>query len=344
MLSFLKDESQFHYDQNKVIDIKEGANFFDIIGRLFLNELEEIFKRGLYKRYVRREENINFLKGRLLINGQVGNEIRKRPKFFCSYDDLTFDNLENRIVLKATTLLIPLIRFNELIKRDLIRYSHQLRDLACLADVTPDDCDKVQYSRLNEYYEPIIKFSKVILQNYFIRSVHGGGARGFNFIVNMNKVYEDFITEIVKELVNEDDVFTNYVIEGQKKFDSLVREKKIITKPDIILRKKGTDNYPLIIDAKYKKQANNADYYQVIAYALAIPTAKTCCLIYPEDEPIESPVLTLDTSPFDSKGREIKLHAIRVNLFLGDVHEDIPFDEYITIVKKQIKNKLPALH
>ena len=47
MLSFLKDEQSFLYDPEVVIDIKEGANFFDILGRLFLNELEEIFKKGL---------------------------------------------------------------------------------------------------------------------------------------------------------------------------------------------------------------------------------------------------------------------------------------------------------
>jgi 5-methylcytosine-specific restriction endonuclease McrBC regulatory subunit McrC len=344
MLSFLKDENSFLYDQDKMIDIKEGANFFDIIGRLFLNELDEIYKRGFYKKYVHKEENIRFVKGRLLIKSQIQNDIRKKPNFYCAYDDLTFDNLENRIILKATLLLIPLIRFNEMIKRDLIRHSFELRELASLINVVPEDCDRIQYSKLNEYYEPIISLAKVILRFHFIRSTQEGMSKGFSFIVNMNKVYEDFITEIVEEVINEDDKFNDYQVEKQARFDRLVQEKKLITKPDIILRRKNAkDDFPLIIDAKYKRQPSNADYYQVIAYALALPTAKACCLIYPEDEEIEDSVLTLDTSPFVDPGRKVKLHAIQVNLGFNNPKEPDSFSKYIENIKGQMREKIQTV-
>jgi len=168
MLSFLKDESNFYYDPEMVIDIKEGNFFFDILGRLFLNELDDIFKKGFFKSYVRKQENLRFLKGKLMLCEQVRNDALKRPRFHCAFEDLTFDNLENRIILKAITLLVPLIRFNNEIKRELIRYSYLLREEVSLSNVLPSDCDRVQFSRLNEYYEPIIKFSKIVLQNFFI--------------------------------------------------------------------------------------------------------------------------------------------------------------------------------
>lgn len=335
MLSFLKDESVFCYDPEISIDIKEGANFFDILGRMFLNELEEIFKKGFYKKYVRKEENIAFLKGKLLLYQQIHNDIQKKSKFYCSYEDLTYDNLENRIILQATTLLIPLIRFNDGIKRDLIRYSYLLREEVNLINILPEDCNKVQFSRLNEYYKTIIQFSRVILQNYFIRSTAMGKTIGFNFIVNMNKVYEDFITTMVEELVEEDNDFQGYIVEKQKRFDSLVVEEVIITKPDVILRRKDSlDDYPLIIDAKYKSEGHNADYYQVIAYSLAIPTAKSCCLIYPETEPISNR-LTLIRNPADPRSKTVKLHATTINL-----DHDLEFNEYIKAVKKDLKSKL----
>ena len=78
---------------------------------------------------------------------------------YCSYENLTYNNLENQIILRAATLLIPLIRFSEKIKRDLIRYSYLLREDVGLVNVAPEDCDKVHYSRLNDYYETIIQFS-----------------------------------------------------------------------------------------------------------------------------------------------------------------------------------------
>lgn len=337
MLSFLKDERSFCYDPEVVIDIKEGALFFDILARLFLNELEAVSKKGFYKKYIRKSENISFLKGKLLIKEQLYNDISKKAKFYCSYEELTYDNLENQIMLKATTLLIPLVRFNEKIRRDLIYYSYLLRKKVSLVNVTPEDCHKVQFNRLNDYYEPIIQFSKVILQNYFIRSTYKGKSRGFNFIVNMNKVYEDFITTIIEEIVNEESEFKNYIVEKQKRFDSLVLEKEIITKPDVILRRKDTlDDYPLIIDAKYKRGEQNTDYFQVIAYSLAIPTVKSSCLIYPETEKVETE-LTLLKNPADPYSPVVKLYAMRIN-----IDRDLEFSDYIKAIKKDLKSKLSA--
>jgi len=339
MLSFLKDEKDFHYDPNIVIDIKEGQNFFDILGRLFLNELEAIFEKGFYKKYVREEENLSFLKGKMLFNKQLINDIRKTPKFYCSYENLTYDNLENQIVLRATELLIPLIRFSDEIKSDLIRYRYILNEEVSLRNVLPEECNRVQYSKLNEYYEPIIQFSRAVLQYHFIRSVHKGASKGFNFIVNMNRVYEDFVTEIVKELINEDPVFIDYVVEKQKRFNSLVKEKerKIVTKPDVILRKRNSSEYPLLIDAKYKRQENNADYYQVIAYALAIKTVKTCFLIYPATEKISHAFFTIDTESFGLKRPGIIIYTIKIDLLLD---ETLEFKEYIKRIKEELKRQL----
>lgn len=337
MLSFLKDEQSFCYDPEVVIDIKEGALFFDILARLFLNELEAVSKKGFYKKYVRKSENISFLKGKLLIKEQLYNDISKKAKFYCSYEELTYDNLENQIILKATTLLIPLVRFNEKIRRDLIYYSYLLREKVSLVNVTPEDCHKVQFNRLNDYYEPIIQFSKVILQNYFIRSTYKGKSRGFNFIVNMNKVYEDFIATMVEEIVEEEREFENYIVEKDPRFDTLVKEKKIITRPDVILRRKNTiDDYPLIIDAKYKRGEQNADYYQVISYSLAIPTVKSCCLVYPETEKVETE-LTLLKNPADPDSPVVKLYAMRIN-----IDRDLEFSDYIKAIKKDLKSKLSA--
>lgn len=338
MMSFLKDEENFYYDPDVIIEIEEGINFFDILGRLFLNELVEIEKKGFYKKYVKKEENLNFLRGKIQFRNQIINDIKKIPKFYCQYSDLTFDNLENQIILKATTLLIPLIKFNMEIRSELLKYSNLLKENISLVNVIPEDCNKVQYSRLNDYYKTIIQFSKVILQNYFIRSKFKGAAKGFNFIVNMNKVFEDFISTIIEDILKSDKDFKFYRVETQRKFNSLVKEKSIGTRPDIILGIKDKPNtYPYIIDTKYKKDVSNADYFQIIAYALEIPDSKACALIYPIYENVEDTVLTLNTESFGKNREDIKLYTIKINLFLG---EDLSFEEYILKIKGEVKEKL----
>lgn len=339
MLSFLKHHDSFCYDPEVIIDIEEGGLFFDVIGRLFLNELDEIIKRGFYKKYENKEENIAFLKGKILFKKQQKNDYSKKSKFFCSYEDLTYDNLENRIILKAATLLIPLIKFNEEVKQELIYFTNLMREEIDLVNVAPRDCGKIQFNKLNDYYETIIGLSRIILQNYFIRSVYKGASKGFNFVVNMNKVYEDFLTTLIEEVIAEDTFFADYVVESQERFNRLVKEKRIITKPDIILKRVHASDYPLIIDAKYKTRSSNADFYQVIAYGLAIPSAKACCLFYPDSGNMSEECLTLDTSSWGNQ-RRIKLHTRTIDLLLD---EDLSFKEYIEKIKAQIKSKLRNL-
>jgi 5-methylcytosine-specific restriction enzyme subunit McrC len=338
MLTFLRDENNFYYDPDMVIDLKEGANFFDILGRLFLNELDEIFRRGFYKKYVGREENISFLRGKILINKNIDNLVRKKAKFYCAYKDLTYDNPENRIILKASTLLVPLIRFNEMIKKDLQKYNNILKETVSLVSMLPEDCSRIHFNRLNEHYKTIIQFSKVILQNYFIRSTRIGGSKGFNFIVNMNKVYENFITTLTEEVISENKEFADYSVESQERFNSLVKEKKIINRPDIIIKKKDSrDNYPVIIDCKYKRESNNSDYYQVVCYGLAIPSAKSCCLIYPDSETIEKNELTLDAGLFNNQRGDVKIYSKKINLYIDD---NLDFNSYIRIIKSELKQEL----
>lgn len=330
MLTYLEDDSEFYYDPDKIINMEAGQNFFDVLGKLFINKLKDIFCMGFYKSYIKKEENIKFLKGKLLARNQLKNDISKNPKLYCCYDDLTYDNLENRIILRTATLLANLIRYNYDVKSDLVRYINLMREHVCLINIAPEKCDLVQYNRLNEYYKPIIELSKLILRFYFIRSVSPGISKGFNFLVNMNKLYEDFITKIIHRLIIQEYPFLE--VEKQKVFDSLVIEKKILTRPDIIIKYKS--EHPIIIDAKYKRQENNADYYQVISYALAIPSAKYCFLIYPSSENIEANELTIDPERFGNKRGKIKIYSLKIDIWKENVSN---FIEYIRDIKNQIR-------
>lgn len=333
MLSFLKSEENFVFDPFKIIEIKEGGNFFDILGRLFLNELEEIVNQGLLKKYVKREENLNYLKGKLLFNEQIKQNLLLKPKFYCRYHDLTCDNLENQIILRATNLLIPMIRFNEVLKYDLIKLERCLKEEVSLnLELSQRDCDFVTFDRLNQHYKSIIDFSRLIFEEHFIRAVQKGKSKGFNFIVNMWQVYEDFVTEMIKEVVRDDPIFSDYTVVSQLSFNTLVKEKRIITKPDIILKNKKKGDYPLIIDAKYKRYESNADFYQMIAYSLAIPQSKKCCLIYPESENNGNNEYTVVRNLLDEGSGTVKLYTKSISLFEKE-NED--FKSFIKRVKEE---------
>jgi len=340
MLSFLKSEDEFLYDPETPIQIREGTNFFDIIGRFFLNYVKDILRRGLLKKYVRKKENVRFLKGKILIKNQIKENLVDKSRFFCEYEDLTFDNLENQIALSALHSLISLIRFNKRIRNELRRFETVLKDFISLLKVNPAECNHIKFNRINQHYANIIGLSKLILEERFIRSIHKGESRGFNFIVNMNKVYEDFITEIVEEIIEQDLEFKEFEIERQPRFSKLVRERTLITKPDIVIRR-GEKKYPFIIDTKYKREDSNADYYQVIAYSLALRNSKACCLIYPTSEKtkISSKSLTLVRDLTAEIPDEVKLLARTVDLYLTK-DKELEYEDYINGIKNQVKSIL----
>ena len=117
-----------------------------------------------------------------------------------------------------------------------------------------------------------------------------------------------------------------------------VGRPQVLSKPDVLLRKRDTNTYPLIIDAKYKTRESNADYYQVIAYGLALPGVERCCLIYPDDPDIEAPpVLTLNTKPLKQDGREVTIHTLKIDLHLD---EDLPYADYIKAIKTDMLENL----
>jgi 5-methylcytosine-specific restriction enzyme subunit McrC len=339
MLSFLKNEDEFLYDPNTSIEIKEGVNFFDIIGRFFLNHLYDILEKGLLRKYVRKKDNLRFLKGKISFKDQIKENLIDKSRFFCEYEDLTFDNLENRIVLSALNSLVSLIRFNVKIKNELKKLETILKDFITLVNINPKDCNVIRFSRVNQFYKDIIELSKLVLEKRFVRNVHKGESRGFNFIVNMNKVYEDFITEIIEEII-QDPEFKEFKIERQPRFNKLVEERTIITKPDIVLRK-GEKEYPFIIDTKYKREDSNVDYYQVIAYSLALRTSEACCLIYPKSEKsrISEDSLTLVRDLTGEIPDKVKLYAKTVDLYL-DKDERLEYEDYIKGIKGQIKEIL----
>lgn len=88
---------------------KVGAESFDNAENLFAailsNGIGQQLKQGLYREYVSREDDLPVLRGKLNIAGTVQNKILHRQCLRCQYDELSENNLLNR-VLKTTALLL----------------------------------------------------------------------------------------------------------------------------------------------------------------------------------------------------------------------------------------------
>ncbi len=106
---------------------KEGKEpfFVDPLHWTLLYEYDELMRRGLLKSYVVHAENTSSMRGKLLMNQQMLNDVMRRPKFFCEYDELEYDSVENRVVLQAMTTVERTSK-NHSVKMKSLNYAQRL--------------------------------------------------------------------------------------------------------------------------------------------------------------------------------------------------------------------------
>ena len=82
---------------------------FDNIHNLFAAILSKgiglQLKQGLYKEYMGHADNLTTLRGKINIPETIRNKMRNQIAVTCDYDELSENNLMNRI-LKSTVLLL----------------------------------------------------------------------------------------------------------------------------------------------------------------------------------------------------------------------------------------------
>ena len=93
---------------------EEGDDLLDWIAKLFIRFVNEIIQEGIYKSYVSGTEEISTIKGRLLIVNNIRNPRITQEKFWCEFDELSTNTLENQILLYCSKLLFELVKDEKL--------------------------------------------------------------------------------------------------------------------------------------------------------------------------------------------------------------------------------------
>ena len=67
--------------------------------RALVSQSKKLIKMGLVKSYVNIQENVPFLRGKLLLTQQIQNDVSLNLKFGCEYDEYSSNIIENQIIL-----------------------------------------------------------------------------------------------------------------------------------------------------------------------------------------------------------------------------------------------------
>ena len=101
MLRSMKDfPSKVFNEANLKMD---RMTLYEIFINMYLQEVRTLVKHGIKSAYIAREDNLNFYKGKLVVNEHIKCNAAHGERFYVCYDEYLVDRAENRLV-KATLL------------------------------------------------------------------------------------------------------------------------------------------------------------------------------------------------------------------------------------------------
>lgn len=236
----------------------EEHTILEVFVQMFANGLLQELKKGLYKEYLTKQDNLPVLKGKYLINENLKYNFTKN-KIYCEYDEFSENNSLNQFFLYAVKYLQKFVKDKKLLKQcelifDEVEYkSVDINEL------------NIHFDRLNLRFKTSFEIALLLLRQSI--PLFNKDKKSFAFLFDMNVLFEKFIARMVKELDS------NAKIQNQDNFGVLT------LKPDIILENQ-------IIDTKYKKirsieDIKQSDKLQAFAYGINYGV-KNVMLLYPK--------------------------------------------------------------
>ena len=268
---------------NSAIRAMRRFPMLDAFVRLFLDNLGLLVRGGLGRRYVRVQENLPYLRGRILFRDQIRENLINRARFFVEHDELSINRPANRLIRSAIAKLKPLVR-NEG-NRQLLRNLE-----AAFVEVPPardlqSDWRRHSLDRSMQHYKPVMRWVGLFLFNRGLTTWSGSHVNQ-SLLFPMEEVYEDFVTHSFRR---HQERFT-VTSQGPQRPMACIGGKSVFqTKPDISLRE-GDGPVRFILDAKWKRAGardgdskhglDQGDLYQMYFYGKR-HRCKTVALVYP---------------------------------------------------------------
>lgn len=252
-----------------------------IIG-IFLRRLLDELVIGIDHAYRTQEENSLFIKGKILIQEQIKQNLFHKERSYIKYDEYVSDTWLNRI-MKATCKRLLQITQTKSVANLIFKafaYFQSVEDL----EIEEYHFDKVQITRSNERYIPLLEFCRIFMMDSSPAPGYGDN-KTFSLLFPMDRLFEDFVAEFIYKYSSHFDIKRSTVHKQAAGKAKWLLTRKMSNgkalgmfrlKPDIVIND-DTGGTHFILDTKWKyllsdqedskNGISQADIYQLYAYA-----------------------------------------------------------------------------
>lgn len=296
-------------------DSKEGSvdtgAYDDVVPALahaVERQIDGALRQGVLQGYREVEETSLVIRGRLREAEQIRRHFGRTPPVEITYDAYTTDTAENRILRAATERLLRLPDVPGAVRR---RLAHQRVRLANAQPlIRGQELPRWQPSRLNARYLPALRLAEAVLRGTSPEHRPAGAdpLTVDGFLLDMNKLFEDFVTVALREALREHGLTARLQDSHHLDMARLVRMR-----PDLVVRT-GDGRTPLaVVDAKYKVEKAdgllNADLYQALTYATVLGL-REAHLVYAAGRQPERFHEVRGTAGTDGRGLRLYQHSL----------------------------------
>jgi 5-methylcytosine-specific restriction enzyme subunit McrC len=296
-----------------------GGDLLEIFIDIFITEFIKEFRKTIYRDYVQREDNQQFVKGKIIVSETIRRNPVLKHLHYTRFDEYSINNPLNQ-VFKALIWLLLRKTKNINNKKKLVIGLTYLQDVE-LVSIGEHHFKSVKFSRLNNSFEALFNLAKLFFYNQQ-PGLKDGHSDTFSFLVPMHRLFESYIEKILAGF-NQSGLTFRY--HSPRYYLGKEKERSVfLLEPDFTVflgqECKG------ILDAKYKYPFNSnervkispSDVYQLSAYSLRY-NCRLLVLIYPKflESPKEEGVLA--EYDLQSSLGSTKLIVVQVDIIQKDM-------------------------
>lgn len=250
---------------------KKNSSILEVYFDMYLNEIENLVKRGLIKKYRRVQNNQLSLRGKLLFSQNIQKNLIHKELFYCEHQIYDKEHLLHLILLKGLIVLDSLVNNN--LKDKLNRLLFEFKDYKEI-NIKEIHFDKISLNRKSLAYQKAIDIAKMLILNYS-PNLNSGNTNMLTLLFDMNKLWEEYIYRILQKHKPD-----GYKVNFQNQ-TNFWEHKKI--RPDIVITSKTEETF--VIDTKWKivdsQNPSDDDLKQMFTYNLHWEAEKSM-LLYPK--------------------------------------------------------------
>ncbi len=338
MLSKLKN-SPFLNISSAHLKTSSSFPLLEVFIENYISEIKKIIRAGLKSQYVEKQENLNFLKGKIVNSLNIKHNHSNKARFYCEFDEFS-DNMVYNKLIKSTLLKLNRVSKSHYNRTSILQLLHHFDPVTESTDFVSDFRKVSGNNRLFLNYKQAISWSEVFLMNKSFTNF-SGNSKNMAILFPMERIFEDYVGYLMKTYADGHEIKTQdksyYLVSNHKD------KNKFRLKPDIVASNEE-NHEQIIFDTKWKlidesKENKNynisqADMYQLYAYGKkydlknGFSIEPKLVLLYPSNPNFQKPLddfiyegeLVLSVLPFNLKNSLSKSDEQKeLNKILGSI-------------------------